>query len=90
MKEHYYAFSFFDSGEKSLGWEYSNCYLGLSEQKVTLHDIASARNIARVGSKAVLISSSYMGFMTVEEFAGKTYKPDQNDPLENFGFPEQP
>lgn len=60
-KYHYYCFSFIDS----LG--FASVYKGLSNNQITMQDIDSAKLDAKVESSAVLISASYLGYMTKEE-----------------------
>lgn len=65
MKKHYYAFSFVGgSGENLLhGW----CGIGIKNKNVTISDIKEAKKQADMPDNSVLISFSYMGYMTRDE-----------------------
>jgi hypothetical protein len=69
MKEyHYYAFSFM---YKAAGKEIcGSVYWGLDQKKVTLAHIEKAKDAAKVPKGSVLISCSYLGYMTDDEFRG--------------------
>lgn len=70
VKRHYYCFSY--SGRDSLGNSYeANTYTGYKEKEITLSIINENKVYAGVSTNAVLISVSYLGYMTVEAFTGK-------------------
>ncbi len=68
MKQHWYCFSYV--GKSLVGGE--NCevstYSGLPSQKITKDIIGINKQYAGVSNNAVLISCSYLGYMTREEF----------------------
>lgn len=67
-KQHYYSFTFYEvNGENEA---HASSYYGLPEQRVTLRDIALAKQAANVSQESVLLSCCYLGHMPAEEFAG--------------------
>lgn len=66
MEQHYYNFTFIDSSSGDV--LYGNCYLGLTEQRVTLATIKLASKRAKLSENATLIDCSYLGCMTAEQF----------------------
>ena len=67
---HFYAFSFF--GENRVTGErnaYGSCYMGYSQQApITRSMIDEAKYNGKMESNSVLLSVSYLGRMTAEQF----------------------
>jgi hypothetical protein len=69
MKKHWYSLVFQEVLAGSM--KYQSTYLGLDEPKVALHRIQDAKKGAGVAANAVLLSVSFLGEMTEEEFKSK-------------------
>lgn len=68
MKLHYYCFTFYEvQGSASA---HASAYFGFEQPRVTLKNIAAAKHGAEVSDRATLLSCSYLGHMTSEEFKG--------------------
>jgi len=72
-KHHWFAFCFVSGLNGEL--THASAYVGIDcasgpiqGYKVTLQDIQEAKQVANVPNNAVLISVSYLGMMTSEEF----------------------
>ncbi|WKW33164.1 hypothetical protein KIH13_04530 [Pseudomonas viridiflava] len=66
MKQHTYCLTFVDSSTGQMA--YASVYAGFDEHKITLSQIADAKGAAGVTQAATLLSCSYLGHMTQEEF----------------------
>ena len=66
MKQHIYCLTFIDSSTGPVA--YASVYGGFDEHKITLSQIAHAKGGAGVTQAATLLSCSYLGHMTQEEF----------------------
>jgi hypothetical protein len=66
MKKHFYCFTFIDSSAGSVA--YASVYASFELPEVTLSGIAQAKQGAQVTQAATLLSCSYLGHMTTEEF----------------------
>ena len=67
-KEHWYSFCFMQTDPITNTMTFGNGYSGLRYQRVTLQAIETAREYAGVTDGAVLMSVSYLGYMTVDQF----------------------
>ncbi|KAE9655738.1 hypothetical protein EJD88_11515 [Pseudomonas sp. PB105] len=68
MKLHYYCFTFYESSGAQTA--HASAYYGFEHQRVTLVDIAAAKQGAQVSQQSTLLACSYLGHMTTKEFAG--------------------
>lgn len=66
MKKHWFNLSFIEPVEN--GMTYGNGYTSSDVKALTLAQINNNKVFAGVGDRAVLLSCSYLGFMTKEEF----------------------
>lgn len=64
---HFYTFTFMDSRQQG-ETTHATAFVGIPEPKVTPKVIAAARRTAEVSPTAVLLSVSYLGEMTREEW----------------------
>lgn len=67
-KYHYYAFSFIDTNGCAI--TRGSVYIGFEDKSVTVPRINGAKLRAGVGESSVLLSVSYMGYMTSKECKG--------------------
>lgn len=69
QKLHWYCFAFIGTIIQSYKSGHSSCYQGfILKDKITLLDIKEAKSWARTNEDSVLLSVSYLGYMTEEEF----------------------
>jgi hypothetical protein len=71
---YWYALVFQKSVQNSAGYSATttaSIYMGWPSRKVTLERIAAAKKGVDVPDDAVIISCSYLGFMTRAEFTGE-------------------
>lgn len=69
QKLHYYAFSFIGFNNASIIKCYTSTYVGMPyKDKITRKDVMKAKQFAGVKPDSVLISATYLGRMTEEEF----------------------
>jgi hypothetical protein len=61
MKLHWYAFCF------GRGTGYASTYTGFTDKKMTVKRVNEAREYSKIGDDSVLISFSYMGYMTKQQ-----------------------
>jgi hypothetical protein len=64
---HWYCFTFIGDGELGKNC-YASTYTGYSDKKITKARITENKKYAKVTNTAVLISCSYLGFITKVEF----------------------
>lgn len=64
---HFYALTFIDSRQQG-ETTHAHTYVGIAEPKVTRKVIAGARGNANLSAGAVLLSVSYLGEMTEQEW----------------------
>lgn len=70
MKVHWYCFSFKGTCLKTNSDCSSSICVSREEKKITMANIREGKKYAGVKDSAVLISASYLGHMTTEEFEG--------------------
>ncbi|MCK2122060.1 hypothetical protein [Pseudomonas sp. PNPG3] len=66
MNYHFYLFSFYESTQDHT--RHVSVSFGVPNQRVTKAALDKAREGAAVGTNATLLSVSYLGYMTQEEF----------------------
>lgn len=66
MSHHYYLFSFYESTTEHA--RHVSVSFGVPNPRVTQAALNKARQGANVGPNSVLLSVSYLGYMTQEEF----------------------
>lgn len=78
-KLHWYCFSYYGNSRdgKLTEFAHGSAYAGYKTKKITLSRIEENKAFARVSDSSVLISCSYLGLMTNEEFTGN--KDEENE-----------
>lgn len=70
-KRHIYCFSYIGNSIVDGQEVYCSCYVGCKKKGFTRHMIDSNKIESGVDRDAVLLSTSYLGYMDIEEFLGK-------------------
>lgn len=52
------------------GVRYGTVYTWHQDKKLTISRISKARSVTKCGETAIMLSASYLGHMTLEEFQG--------------------
>ena len=71
MKKHWYSFSYEGANEDGTGHCVANCYVGYYFKGITKPMIQENKKAAGVSQDAALLSVSYLGKMTREQFLGE-------------------
>ena len=68
-KKHWYAFTFMYSNAVRMCYVYTSVYIGYNDRNVTLPRIKAAKLAQGIPESAVLMSVSYLGYMSEDEFS---------------------
>ena len=69
-KLHYYCFTYRGDSSEHDGQVYAVAYTGYDEERITMAIINENKTYAKVTKNAVLVSATYLGYMTEDEVRG--------------------